>query len=113
MRAHWPMSWTPPFDNPEALALRALGFVASHRNEKARFLSRMGLSPSDLARPLAKPRHLAAVLDFLLEDEAALQEFSRAVDLPLEAAYEARRLVRRNAAAAPEAAAEFAARKAP
>ena len=81
-------------DTPESVAIRALGFVASRRGELDRFLSRTGLSPADLKCRPAKPHHLTAILDFLITDENALQEFSRAVNLPPEAAYEARRLVR-------------------
>lgn len=81
-------------DSPESVAIRALGFVASRRGELDRFLSRTGLSPADLKSRPANPHHLTAILDFLITDETALQEFSRTVDLPPEAAYEARRLVR-------------------
>lgn len=80
-------------DSPEAVALRALGFVASRSGQLDRFLLRSGLSPADLKMRPANPRHLTAILDFLITDETALQEFSRTVDLPPEAAYEARRLV--------------------
>lgn len=80
-------------DNPEAVAMRALGFIASHHRQLDRFLSRTGLSQAELTRRPANPRHLTAILDFLITDETALQEFARTVDLPPEAAYEARRLV--------------------
>jgi len=80
-------------DNPEAVAIRALGFIASRHNELGRFLSGTGLSSAELQRRPANPRYLTAILDFLIKDETTLQEFSRAVDLPPEAAYEARRLV--------------------
>src|SRR5215469_7730538 len=80
-------------DNPEAVAIRALGFIASRHNELDRFLSRTGLSSAELTRRPANPRYLTAILDFLIRDETTLQEFARAVDLPPEAAYEARRLV--------------------
>lgn len=80
-------------DTPEAVAIRALGFIASRHNALDRFLSRTGLSPAELSRRPANPRHLTAILDFLITDEAELLEFARAVDLPPEAAYEARRLV--------------------
>lgn len=80
-------------DNPEAVAMRALGFIASRHGELDRFLSRTGLSAADLTRRPANPRHLTAILDFLITDEPTLQEFARIVDLPPEAAYEARRLV--------------------
>ena len=80
-------------DSPEAVALRALGFVASRSGQMDRFLTRTGLSPADLKMQPPNPRHLTAILDFLITDETALQEFSRTVDLPPEAAYEARRVV--------------------
>lgn len=76
----------------EAVAVRALGFVTNDQRELKRFLARTGLSPADLRqRPLPR-NHLAAILDFLIADESALLKFARAVDLPPEAAYEARRL---------------------
>ena len=80
-------------DNPEAVAIRALGFIASRHNELGRFLSRTGFSSAELQRRPANPRYLTAILDFLITDETTLQEFARTVDLPPEAAYEARRLV--------------------
>lgn len=73
--------------------MRALGFIVSRHGELDRFLSRTGLSSADLNRRPANPRYLTAILDFLITDEPALQEFARTVDLPPEAAYEARRLV--------------------
>lgn len=73
--------------------MRALGFIVSRHGELDRFLSRTGLSPADLNRRPANPRYLTAILDFLITDEPTLQEFVRTVDLPPEAAYEARRLV--------------------
>jgi hypothetical protein len=80
-------------DTPEAVAIRAWGFIASRHNALDRFLSRTGLSSAELNRRPANPRYLTAILDFLITDETALQEFARTVDLPPEAAYEARRLV--------------------
>ena len=89
-------------DSPESVAIRALGFVASRRGEWDRFLSRTGFSPADLKSRPANPHHLTAILDFLITDESALQEFSRTVDLPPEAAYEARRLVQQGPMRAPQ-----------
>jgi hypothetical protein len=78
-------------EHGEAVAFRALGFVANDQSELKRFLSRSGLSTADLSqRPLPRG-HLAAILDFLIDNESALLKFARAVDLPPEAAYEARR----------------------
>lgn len=92
-------SWTVESEQPEAVALRALGFIANDRTQLARFLSRSGLSAADLKRQPVDRRHLSAVLDFLLADEAALSRFTRTADLPAEAAYEARRLFHHRTAA--------------
>jgi hypothetical protein len=74
------------------VAIRALGFLASRRAELERFLAQTGLAHADLKRQPAEPEHLVAILDFVIGHEATLLEFSRAVDLPPEATYEARRL---------------------
>ena len=89
--------WTVVADHPEALALRAFGFVQSRRRERERFLAGTGLSEADLGRRPVHREHLAAILDFLIADEAALLDFARTIDLPPEAAYEARRLFSRGA----------------
>jgi len=84
-------AWMSGLEHGEAVAFRALGFVANDQSELKRFLTRSGLSPADLSqRPLPRG-HLAAILDFLIDNESALLKFARAVDLPPEAAYEARR----------------------
>ena len=86
-----PHAWMGGLDHGEAVAVRALGFVSNDQRELKRFLARTGLSPADLRlRPLPRP-HLAAILDFLIANESALLKFARTVDLPPEAAYEARR----------------------
>jgi len=76
-------------DYPEAVALRALGYF-HHRAELDRFLASAGID-GEVRQPPVRRDVLAKVLDFLLENEAALIQFSHAVDLPPEAAYEARR----------------------
>ena len=76
-------------DYPEAVALRALGYV-HHRAELDRFLEEAGLD-GEVRQPPVRREVLAKVLDFLVGNEAALIQFSHAVDLPPEAAYEARR----------------------
>ena len=84
-------AWMSGLEHGEAVAFRALGFVANDQSELKRFLSRSGLSTADLSqRPLPRG-HLAAILDFLIDNESALLKFARAVDLPPGAAYEARR----------------------
>jgi hypothetical protein len=78
-------------DYPEALALRALGFFGNGRRvELDRYLESSGLR-GEVRTPPVRREVLSAVLDFLVANEAALILFAHAVDLPPEAAYEARR----------------------
>ncbi len=86
-------SWTSRLASPEAVALRALGFLSSHV-EPQQLLADTGLTRDDLKRRPLGAAQLLAVLDFLIAHEAMLLEFANAVDLPPEAAYEARRLFR-------------------
>lgn len=78
-------------NNPQTVAVRALGFLASNRPEFDRFLSHAGLSRDDLDRYPISRKYLTAILDFLIMNEPVLLGFSRIVGLPPEAAYEARR----------------------
>lgn len=73
-----------PFEESEALALRALGFL----NREG---PRLGLKPVDPGMRPIPPRALAKVLDTLITDERALRAFAALIDRPPEAAYEARR----------------------
>jgi hypothetical protein len=78
-------------DYPETLALRALGFFGNgRRGELDHYLEREGLK-GEIRTPPVRREVLSAVLDFLVANEAALVMFAHAVDLPPEAAYEARR----------------------
>jgi hypothetical protein len=88
-------TWTTIADHPEAVAIRAIGFLKSRRSERTRFLAGTGLTETDLGRRPVQPEHLAAIFDYLIANEAALLDFARATDLPPEAAYEARRLFAR------------------
>jgi hypothetical protein len=85
-------SMTASLRQPESLALRAFGFIANDRTNRDRFLSLSGLSSADLMRQPVCVEYLTAILDFLIRDEKTLQEFVRMVDVPPEAAYEARRV---------------------
>jgi|GEM_PF-4110016 hypothetical protein len=84
-------------NNPQTVAVRALGFLAGNRPEFDRFLSGSGLSQDDLDRHPIPGEHLAAILDFLIMNEPTLLRFSRAVEVPPEVAYEARRKLARGA----------------
>ncbi|MBI1776984.1 MAG: DUF3572 family protein [Proteobacteria bacterium] len=85
-------------DQPETLAIRVLGFLMSSRSGLSRLLSHAGLAEADLRRRPVATQHLAAVLDFLITDEALLMGFTRAVELSPESLYEARRRLRLAAA---------------
>ena len=78
-------------DFPEILALRAFGFISRDKTELARFLDRADLHPGEVRTMPIRREVLAAALDFLVKDEEILVKFARTLDLPLEAAYEARR----------------------
>jgi hypothetical protein len=85
-------TWTAIADHPEAVAIRAIGYLESRRPERARFLARSGLSEADLGRRPMRPEHLTAIFNYLIANESALLDFARTIDLPPEATYEARRL---------------------
>ena len=88
------ISWNADLDDSLGVALKALAFVRSDQPRFHRFLSDAGLARADVERWPPRNQDLAALLDFLIADEAALQAFSRRADLRPEAAYEARRLLR-------------------
>ncbi len=62
----------------EALALRALAWMAGDADLVGRFLAATGAGPADLRARAADPEFLGFVLDFLLSDEAALVAFAAA-----------------------------------
>ncbi len=79
--------------DPEAVAIRALGFLAGQRVELERFLAASGLSHADFRRDPIDTAHLATMLDFLIANGSLLLEFSRAMDVTPATVYEARRLL--------------------
>jgi hypothetical protein len=81
-------------EDSELLALRALGFLTSARSGISRLAQTSGLRDADFARRPLRREHLAAVLDFIITDEALLVAFARAVEVSPETLYEARRLLR-------------------
>ncbi len=62
-------------DAAEALAFRAVAFIASDDGYLADFLSRSGLSPQALAEFIEDRAFLTGVLDHLLADESLLLAF--------------------------------------
>jgi hypothetical protein len=81
-------------DEPELLAIRALGFVTSARSGLRRLAQQSQIAESELMRRPIAAEHLAPILDFVIKDEALLDAFAGAVGVPLESVYEARRLLR-------------------
>ena len=73
----------------EALAVRALGWMAGDEDLIGRFLATAGAGPEDLRARAAEPEFLGFVLDFLLSDEGALVAFAESEhirpDLPMRA----------------------------
>jgi hypothetical protein len=74
----------------EILALQALGWLVGHENLLPVFLGSTGMSESDLKSRAAEPEMLAAVLDFLLMDDAWIMGFCGVVGHPPEVALAAR-----------------------
>ncbi len=74
----------------EALALRAVAFIAADDELLPQFLAASGCDLEALKRRLAEPNFLAGVLDFILADESRVLAFSGQVDLPPETALLAR-----------------------
>jgi hypothetical protein len=65
---------TPPA-SAETVALKALGFLAESPDGLSRFLDISGIDPQTLRKRVEEPEFLAAILDFLLADEALLTAF--------------------------------------
>jgi hypothetical protein len=78
-------------NDPEALALSALGWVLSDQSRAERLLALTGLTPADLRGRLGEPPLLAAVLGFLEAHEPDLLACGEALDVPPSALIDARR----------------------
>jgi hypothetical protein len=77
-------------DAAEAVALKALGWLAGHDELLPVFLGATGASEADLRAGLQDPDFLASVLDFLLMDDAFILQFSAAAEIPPERVLHAR-----------------------
>ena len=69
-------------DQAQTIALQALGWIAAQDELFPAFLSATGASLPDLRTRAADPDFLAAVLDFLLQEDAWVLDFSAANGLP-------------------------------
>jgi len=63
-------------DAAELIAAEILGFLADNRAHLRRFLALSGLSFENLRAASQEPQFLAALLDYLASDEAALLAFA-------------------------------------
>ena len=75
----------------ETLALKALAHIAADAETLQRFLAITGLEPADLRRRAEEPELLAAILDFVLSDDAISQAFAAAEGLETATLHQARR----------------------
>ena len=75
----------------ETLALKALTFLAGEAESLRRFLALSGLNPQDLRDRVDDPLLLAAVLDFLLQDDRLLSAFARSECVDAKVVHAARR----------------------
>ena len=74
----------------EILALQALSWLAGQEGLLGVFLGSSGMSEADLKANAAEPETLAAILDFILMDDAWVMGFSADHGLPPEDVLQAR-----------------------
>lgn len=69
-------------DRAESIGVSALLFLASDSERLVRFLTLTGVGPAELRAESRSPHMLAAVLDYLLQDESLLLVFCAADAIP-------------------------------
>ncbi|WP_277665999.1 DUF3572 domain-containing protein [Novosphingobium lindaniclasticum] len=79
-----------PSQDPQALALAALGWVLADQDRAERFLSLTGLTPDVLRASLGEPATMAAVLEFLCSHEPDLLAAADALEVTPEVLARAR-----------------------
>ena len=80
-------------DEAQALALRAVAWLASDSAALGRFLAESGIGPADLRQAVGDAAFLAGVLDHLLADERRLLAFCQADNIAPAKPAAARRLL--------------------
>jgi hypothetical protein len=68
-------------EGAEAIAIQALGFIASDPDLLPRFLSITGIEASAIRHAAREPGFLAGVLQFVLAHEPTLLSFSQAANI--------------------------------
>ena len=81
-------------DEAEAIAVRALSFLAADPARLARFLDLTGLRPDTLRAAAREPHFLLRVLDHVAEDEALLVAFASDQEIAPERVAAAHQLLR-------------------
>ena len=69
-------------ENAEALAIRALGFVAADPELLPRFLAITGIEAGSIRQAAREPGFLAGVLHFIAAHEPSLMRFSEETGIP-------------------------------
>lgn len=69
-------------DQAQTIALQALGWIAADDDRFMAFLAATGATLPELRSRAGDPLFLAAVLDFLLQDDASVLDFCAANSLP-------------------------------
>ena len=69
-------------ENAEALAIRALGFVAADPELLPRFLAITGIEAGSIRQAAREPGFLAGVLQFIAAHEPTLMRFSEETGVP-------------------------------
>lgn len=90
MRPKFPSSQPPSAREAEAVALRALMWMAEDGAALAGLLAASGLAPAELRARAGEPEFLGFALDFVMEDEGRARAFAEAADLDPEALARAR-----------------------
>ncbi|MCO5131267.1 MAG: DUF3572 domain-containing protein [Xanthobacteraceae bacterium] len=70
-----------PRQAAEIVAIQGLSFIAGEPERLGLFLAESGLGPETLRSAAADPQFLAAVLDFILRDDAMVTAFARSAEL--------------------------------
>ena len=65
----------------ETVAIQALSFLASEPARLGRFLAETGLGPETIRKAATDPSFLLAVVDFVLNDDALIDDFCAAHEM--------------------------------
>ena len=70
------------YEEAQAVAVKALTFIASDPQLLPRFLALTGIEPGEIRQAAREPGFLAGVLQFVLAHEPTLMAFSEASSIP-------------------------------